>query len=189
VSGGKKPSSPAKSITSATESESEEESSDNEEEAHNSKKKDDDGEVHDDVSVESSESPEKTIAELCADGFDLRADERVPVCTDELKDPGSLLKALSVSDVTVCRVIKQRIEDLEDAKLKLEIVTKENTALKRKVSELEGQFEVLRMMKKSKKGEEMSPEQRQLISDVALRSGRLLSVKSSFQDGGVAVLE
>jgi hypothetical protein len=77
------------------------------------------------------------------------------------------LKALSVSDGTICRVIKQRIEDLEDAELKLEIVTKENTAWKRKVSELEGRFEVLRMMKKSKKGEEMSPEQHQLISDVA----------------------
>ena len=46
-------------------------------------------------------------------------------------------------------------------------VIKENTDLKRKVSELEGQFEVLRMMKKAKKGKEMSPEQRQMIADVS----------------------
>ena len=113
------------------------------------------------------ESPVKTLAELCADGYDFRASERVRVCTEELKDPGSLLKALTVSDVTICRVVKQRIEDLEEAELKLEIATKENTTLKRKVSELEGQVEVMRMMKKNKKGEKITPEQRQMINDVA----------------------
>jgi hypothetical protein len=63
--------------------------------------------------------------------------------------------------------VKQRIEELEDAEAKLGNVIKESTDLKGKVSELEGQFEVLRMMKKAKKGEDMSPEQCQMIADVS----------------------
>ena len=176
VLGGKRASLPAKSIATDTASESEEESSsDEEEEVH--------GEVHHDVSVDSkeeeceekedekgSESPEKTLDELMANGWDWRAEDRVkatPTSTDELKEPGSLLKHLCISSVPVNRVVKQRIEELEDAEAELGNVIKENTDLKRKVSELEGQFEVLRMMKKAKKGEEMSPEQRQMIADVS----------------------
>jgi hypothetical protein len=79
-----------------------------------SEKKDDDGEVHDDVSIDSkeeecneeedekgSESPEKTVEEL-NDGWDWRAEDRVkatPTSTDELKEPGSLLKHLHISSV------------------------------------------------------------------------------------------
>ena len=39
--------------------------------------------------------------------------------------------------------------------------------MKRKVSELEGQIEVIRMMKKSRNAKDVSPEQRQMISDVS----------------------
>jgi len=123
-----------------------------------------------------SESPEKTLDKLMADGWDWRAEDRVkatsPTSTDELKEPGSLLKHLCISSVPVNRVVKQRIEELEDVEGKLGNVIKENTDLKRKVSELEGQFEVLRMMKKAKKGKEMSPEQRQMIADVSAEINR-----------------
>ena len=100
-----------------------------------SEKKDDDGEVHDDVSIDSkeeecneeedekgSESPEKTLEELMADGWDWRAEDCVkatPTSTDELKEPGSLLKHLCISSVPVNRVVKQMIEELEDAEAKL----------------------------------------------------------------------
>jgi len=132
-----------------------------------------------------SESPEKTLDELMADGWDWWAEDRVkatsPTSTDELKEPGSLLKHLCISSVPVNRVVKQRIEELEDVEGKLGNVIKENTDLKRKVSELEGQFEVLRMMKKAKKGKEMSPEQRQMLLMYQQRLGSTLCVLSSFQ--------
>lgn len=79
------------------------------------------------------------------------------------------MKALSVGDGAICTVVKQRIEELEEAEIKLVNVTKENTALKRKVTELEGQFEIMRMMKKTKNEDDMSPEQRQMISDLAAK--------------------
>ena len=44
-----------------------------------------------------------------ADGWDWRAEDRVkatPTSTDELKEPGSLLKHLSISSVPVNRVVK-----------------------------------------------------------------------------------
>ena len=50
--------------------------------------------------------------------------------------------------------------------MKLEIAEKDNKALKRKVSELEGQIVVMRMMKKSRNSKDVTPEQRQMISDV-----------------------
>jgi len=125
--GGKRASSPAKSVTSTNTNDTEDETSDEDEEVHDNRKKDvEESEEECEDDDKSVESREKTIAELCADGFDWCADERVMVCTDELKDPGSLLKALSVTDAPINRIVKQRIEDLEEAEMKLEIANKEN---------------------------------------------------------------
>jgi hypothetical protein len=169
--GGKRSASPARSVTSTNTKDTEAETSDDEEEEqeiHDVRINDADESEVEGQDEESVDSPEQTVAELCATGFDWQAGNRPsPVCTDSLKEPGSLLKALSVDDAPIDRVIKQRIEELEDSEMKLEIAEKDNKALKRKVSELEGQIEVMRMMKKSRNSKDVTPEQRQMISDVS----------------------
>lgn len=98
---------------------------------------------------------------------------------DETEQNSELLKSIAVHnpDLFLPGYIKQRILSLEELDRKTggiaddvgkyEDVVHENTALKRKVEELETAKKLLEMGRKKKKTGQLSPEQRQLLSEAS----------------------